>query len=68
MNQSKLCKRDRFQFEIIQYVVWLYHRLNLSHREIEDLMAERDIVVSDEAIRLWCHKFGSKILKLQTSS
>jgi len=27
--------------EIIQYAVWLYHRFNLSHRDIEDLLAER---------------------------
>jgi len=31
----------------------------LSHRDIEDLLAERGITVSREAIRLWCIKFGS---------
>ena len=51
-------KRHRFPPEIIQYAVWLYHRFNLSHRDIEDLLAERGIVVSYEAIRLWCNKFG----------
>jgi putative transposase len=30
------------------------------HRHIEDLFAERGITVSDESIRLWCIKFGSK--------
>ena len=30
-----------------------------SHRDIEDLLAERSITVSREAIRLWCIKFGS---------
>ena len=45
-------KRYRPPSEIIQYVVWLYHRFNLRHRDIEDVTAERDIVVSDEAIRL----------------
>ena len=34
-------KRHRFPPEIIQHVVWLYHRFNLSSRAIEDLMAER---------------------------
>ncbi len=34
------------------------YRFNLSHRDIEDLMAERGIVVSYESIRLWCIKFG----------
>ena len=34
-------KRHRFPPEIIQYAVWLYHRFNLNHRDIEDLLAER---------------------------
>ena len=53
-------KRHRFPPEIIQYAVWLYFKFNLSHRDIEDLLAERGISVSYEAIRLWCNKFGSK--------
>lgn len=53
-------KRHRFPSEIIQYAVWLYCRFNLSHRGIEDLLAERGINVSYEAIRLWCNKFGPK--------
>ena len=51
-------KRYRFPPEIIQHTVWLYHRFNLSHRDIEDLLSERGITVSYEAIRLWCNKFG----------
>ena len=53
-------KRHRFPPEIIQYAVWLYHRFSLSHRDVEDLLAERGITVSYESIRLWCQKFGSK--------
>ena len=53
-------KRHRFPPDIISYVVWLYHRFNLSHRDIEDLLAERGITVSYETIRLWCIKFGAK--------
>ena len=34
-------KRHRFPPEIIQHTVWLYHRFNLSHRDIEDLLAKR---------------------------
>ena len=60
MNKSKLYKRYRFPAEIIQYAVWLYFRFNLSHRDIEDLLAQRGIIVSRESIRLWCNKFGSK--------
>ena len=55
-----LYKRYGFPPAIIQHTVWLYHRSNLSHRDIEDLLAKRGIAVSYEAIRLWCNKFGSK--------
>jgi putative transposase len=53
-------KRHRFPPDIISYAVWLYYRFNLSHRDIEDLLAERGITVSYESIRLWCIKFGVK--------
>ena len=53
-------KRHRFPPEIISYAVWAYFRFNLSHRDVEDLLAERGITVSYETIRLWCIKFGSK--------
>ena len=53
-------KRHRFPPAIIQYAVWLYYKFNLSHRDVEDLLAERGISVSYEAIRLWCNKFGTK--------
>jgi putative transposase len=48
----------RFPREIIGYAVWVYHRFCLSFRDVEDLLAERGIIVSYEAIRLWCWKFG----------
>ena len=57
---TTIYKRHRFPPEIIQYAVCLYHRFNLSHRDIEDLLAERGISVSYESIRLWCNKFGLK--------
>jgi putative transposase len=44
-------KRYRFPPQIIQHVVWLYHRFNLSARDIEDLLSERGIAVSYETIR-----------------
>ena len=59
MNTSNThYKRHRFPAEIIQHSVWLYYRVNLNHRDIEDLWAERGITVSYGAIRLWCNKFG----------
>jgi len=48
----------RFPPEIIGYAVWVYHRFSLSFRDVEDLLAERGIIVSYEAIRQWCGKFG----------
>ena len=48
----------RFPREIISYAVWVYHRFRLSFRDVEDLLAERGIIVSYETIRLWCQKFG----------
>src|ERR687883_290507 len=53
-----LYRRHRFPAEIIGHAVWLYFRFNLSHRDVEELLAERGIRVSYEAIRLWCRKFG----------
>jgi len=52
-------KRHRFPPDIISNAVWLYYRFNLSHRDIEDLLAERGIGVTRESIRLWCIKFGA---------
>lgn len=60
MTSNRLYKRHRFPSEIIQYAVWIYFKFNLSHRDIEDLLAKRGIQVSYEAIRLWCNKFGPK--------
>jgi putative transposase len=53
-------KRHRFPPDVISYAVWLYHRFNLSIRDVEDLLAERGRTVSYEAIRLWCIKFGAR--------
>jgi putative transposase len=48
----------RFPPEIIGYAVWLYHRFCLSFRDVEDLLAQRGIIVSYETIRQWWRKFG----------
>ncbi len=58
MNSTRMYKRHRFPPENIQYAVWLYHRFNLSHRDIEYLLAKRGVTTSYKAIRLWCNKFG----------
>jgi len=48
----------RYPPEIISYAVWLHYRFTLSYCDIEDLLAQRAIIVSYEAIRLWCIRFG----------
>jgi putative transposase len=53
----------RFPPEIIQHAVWLYLRFTLSFRDIEDLLAERGIIVSHETIRRWVIHFGRRYAK-----
>ena len=50
----------RFPREIIAHCVWLYFRFNLSFRDIQEMMLERSVGVSYEAIRLWCLHFGTE--------
>jgi putative transposase len=59
-NTKSLYHGRRFPPEIIIHAVWLYHRFCLSYRDIEDLLAERGVVVSYESIRQWCNQFGPK--------
>jgi putative transposase len=51
----------RFPPEIIQRAVWLYYRFTLSFRDVEDLLAERGIIVSYETIRRWVIHFGPTV-------
>jgi putative transposase len=52
-------KGFRFPREIISYAVWAYHRFTLSTADVEDLLAERGVVVSRESIRQWVNRFGA---------
>ena len=53
----------RYPREIISHAVWLYYRFGLSLRDVEDLLAERGIVVTYETIRRWCRKFGLEYVR-----
>ena len=53
-------KNHRFPGEIISHAVWLYFRFCLSFRDVEELLVERGVVVTYEAIRKWCRKFGQQ--------
>jgi putative transposase len=57
-SQTNSYKRHRFPAEIISHCVWLYFRFCLSYRDVEELMAERGIILTYEAVRYWCRKFG----------
>ena len=50
----------RFPAEIISHCVWLYFRFCLSFRDVQEMMLERGIQVSHEAVRLWTLKFGAE--------
>jgi putative transposase len=50
--------RHRFPAEIISHSVWLYFRFALSFRDVEEMLAQRGVVLTYETIRAWCLKFG----------
>jgi putative transposase len=53
-------KNHRFPVEIIRHAIWLYFRFCLSYRDVEELLGERGVSVTYEAIRTWCRKFGQR--------
>ena len=63
MKPDPLYFRHRFPVEIISYAVWLYYRFSLSFRDVEELMAQRGVVVTYETIRIWAEKFGRAYAK-----
>jgi putative transposase len=56
--RDPLYRGDRVPAALISHAVWRYVRFALRHRDAEDLLAERGVRVSDEAIRLWCRTLG----------
>ena len=56
-NMASAYKGFRFPPEIISHTVWLYFRFYLSYRDVEELLAERGVIVTHETIRQWCQKF-----------
>ena len=55
--------RHRFPPGVIRHAVWLYLRFTLSYRDVEDLLAERGLTVSNESIRRCVLKFGPIIAR-----
>lgn len=54
-------KRHRHRPDVIRQAVWLYYRFALSLRDGEELLAERGVDASYDAVRNWCRKFGKQI-------
>jgi putative transposase len=50
-------KHYRYPHQIISHAIWLYHRFTLGFRDIEDILANRGIIVSYETVRQWSKKF-----------
>nr|WP_272214355.1 IS6 family transposase [Marinicella sp. W31]MDC2879956.1 IS6 family transposase [Marinicella sp. W31] len=48
----------RFPREVVAYAVWAYHRFALSTADVEDLLAERGVIVSRKTARFWLKRFG----------
>jgi putative transposase len=51
-------RRHRFPPEIIQHAIWLYLRFTLSYRDVEELLAERRVEITNQTVRRWVLKFG----------
>ena len=48
--------------EIVSHAVWLYHRSTPSFRDVDDLLAERGVVVYCDAVRLWSRAFFMRLI------
>ena len=51
-------KGFRYPREIVACAVWAYHRFATRTSDVEDLLAERGVIVSREAVRLWVTRLG----------
>tara|TARA_R100001086_G_scaffold113398_2_gene57887 strand:- start:2499 stop:2723 length:225 start_codon:yes stop_codon:yes gene_type:complete len=45
-----------FPREIIAHAVWNYYRFGPSTADVEDLLAERGVIVSRETVRKWVNQ------------
>ena len=57
-DAKQLYSGYRYSPAIISHAVWLYHHFRLSLHDVEDLLAERGVVVSYESIRQWSNRVG----------
>ncbi len=57
-DASESPKGYRFPKLVISHAVYLYHRLPISYRDVQELLFKRGIDVSHETVRAWCVRFG----------
>ena len=50
-------------FSGLRHAIWLYLRFTLSLRDVEELLAERGIIVTYETVRVWVARFGPLIAR-----
>jgi putative transposase len=58
----------RFPPDVISYAAWLYYRLPLSLRMVEERLAARGIELTYETVRRWSVKSGLGIARLIRST
>ena len=63
MSRKSPFKHHRFPREIILCAVRWYLRFPLSHQDVVDLLAKRDITVDRSTIYRWVQKFGPEMTK-----
>ena len=51
VDEAHLLAHHRLPPDVIRRAVWLYLRFTLSCRDVEDLLAERELKVSNESMR-----------------
>ncbi len=57
-DASESPKGYRYPKSVIGHAVYLYHRLAMSYRDVQELLFKRGIDVSHETVRAWCVRFG----------
>ena len=61
MTDVHLYHRHRFPPDVIAYTLWPYFRFPLRLRMVEDLLAERGIVVSHQTVRAWTGSIAATV-------
>ncbi len=57
---AALYRGYRFAGTIISHCVWLFYRVNLSLRAVQEIRAKDGVTVSHETLRQWCQTFGQR--------